>query len=57
MKYRIIGPCPVHNFDPGTVVEPEGFWDVAWLLSTGHLEPCDETPAPKQSKTDPEVEN
>lgn len=56
VKYRVIGLVPVHNIDPGTVVEPDENWDVAWLLSTGHLEPCDE-PAPKKTKTDPEVEN
>lgn len=56
MKYRVIGPCPVFNRDPGDIVEPEADWDVAWLVSTGHLEPVDE-PAPKKTKTDPEVEN
>lgn len=56
MKYRVIGLVPVFNHDPGDIVEPEAHWDVAWLLSTGHLEPCDE-PAPKKTKLDPEVEN
>lgn len=56
MKYRIAGPVPVYNHDPGDIVEPEADWDVAWLVSTGHLEPCDE-PAQKKSKSDPEVEN
>ena len=56
MKYRIAGPAPVYNYDPGDIVEPEADWDVAWLMSTGHLEPVDE-PAPKKTKTDPEVEN
>lgn len=56
MKYRIAGPVPVYNHDPGDIVEPEADWDVAWLVSTGHLEPCGE-PAQKKSKSDPEVEN
>jgi hypothetical protein len=56
MKYRIIGFLPVFNNDPGTIVEPEEHWDVNWLVSTGHLEPCDEEPAPKKSKSEPEVE-
>lgn len=57
VKYRISGPVPVFNNDPGTIVEPDENWDVAWLVSTGHLEPCDEEPAPKKTKSDPEVEN
>lgn len=56
MKYRVIGLLPVFNNDPGSVVEPDDTWDVAWLVSTGHLEPCDE-PAQKKAKSDPEVEN
>lgn len=56
MKYRIVGPVPVFNYDPGDIVEPDTDWDVAWLVSTGHLEPVDE-PAPKKTKTDPELEN
>ena len=56
VKYRVIGPCAVHNHDPGSVVEPDTDWDVAFLVSTGHLEACDE-PAQKKSKSDPEVEN
>ena len=53
VKYRVIGPCAVHNNDPGSIVEPDADWDVAWLVSTGHLEACDK-PAQKQSKSDPE---
>lgn len=57
MKFRIVGPCAVFNHDPGSIVEPDADWDVAWLVSTGHLEPCDEQPAQKKSKSEPEVEN
>lgn len=47
--YKVIGPVPVHNCDPGQVVEPTAEWDVDFLMATGHIEPAE--PASKQSKS------
>jgi hypothetical protein len=54
-KYKIIGSLPVHNCDPGQVVEPTDEWDIDFLITTGHIEPA--PPAPKQSKSTEVEEN
>jgi len=52
MKFKIVGPCAVHDNLPGEVVEATPAWDVDFLLATGHIEPA-EVPAPNKSKPEP----
>lgn len=54
-KYEVVGPVPVHNCEPGQVVEPTEDWDVDFLITTGHLELVE--PAPKASKSTEVEEN
>jgi len=57
MKYKIVGPCAVHDNLPGEVVEATPAWDVDFLTATGHIEPA-EVPASTKSKPEPvETEN
>lgn len=55
MKYVITSIVPIHNNDPGAVVEPTPEWDIDFLLATGHIAPAE--PAPKQSKSTEVEEN
>ncbi len=55
MKYKIVGSLPVHNCDPGSVVEITEEWDVDFLLSTGHIEPAEPAPTKSKSVEDEEI--
>lgn len=57
MKYRVVGPVPVHNIDPGSVVEPDTDWDIPFLLATGHLEPAKNPATKTEDTSDPEQES
>ena len=52
MEYRIIGLNTVHDHHPGEIVVPDHFWNVEFLLATGHLEPI-ESSAQKKKPIDP----
>lgn len=52
-KYLVTSATTVHDHAPGEVVEPEAYWNVDFLVATGHLTAVEEVPAPKTKKTDP----